>query len=267
MDLETESLSTLLASVRAATALPFKSPFGNLAPDSFVAVSGPSGSGKSRLCRDLIASCLLNGKAAVLFDTDATFDVANFSEELADKHSRHLDLLRNLHIFSPILSTAQLAVSIRALPRYQTKKIRLEIGLVVVDSASSFYWPDRFANAPADSSLHNVFAALGQIRAAVIVTNWGLAFAETSGDDHPSYKQHLPVFPVLPEVGASHHAPSDPSMLPHLTHHVLLYASPTPASQENTTLTPIPSSHEVIGVVRKAGSQVATFVVEHPKQR
>ncbi|KAJ7070924.1 hypothetical protein C8F01DRAFT_1108345 [Mycena amicta] len=264
---QSESLSTLLSAVRGSSdSSPFQtSQFGPIAPGSVLGIHGPSASGKTRLVLDMLLSCvLLRGKAAVLFDLDSTFDPLQF-QLLAAKRStgssQLQDALRNLHIFRP-KSTAQLAVSIAALGRYQRKKVEGDIALVVVDSMSAFHWPDRYT---ANSSLDHVFTALNAFRLShrpiTVLTNWDLTLADTSpyldasGLPPASYKQHLSNFPILSES-----ATSDPASLMHLTHDIVLHSPPVAAFHEAASSL---SESEVTGYIRKSGSsQVTTFPVE-----
>ncbi|KAH9922992.1 hypothetical protein B0H21DRAFT_765663 [Amylocystis lapponica] len=140
-------------------------------------IQGPAASGKSHLLFYLIMTCIMPSsagsialggwdKAAILFDTDGTFDVRRFHMLLASRLSRLLpqDLLAaepetavtpealathclaNLHIFRPT-SSLQLAVTLLHLPAYHATNLDLqstEIGLLAIDSISAFYWQDRF---------------------------------------------------------------------------------------------------------------------------
>nr|GAT48377.1 predicted protein [Mycena chlorophos] len=224
-----------------------------------LAISGPSGSFKTRLIMDLLVSCVspiaLGGwgnKAAVVFDMQSTFDIASLKQMLSAKvdDSTLVDAaLRQIHVFRP-QSTAQLAASIVALPRYQRKKVKGDIALVVVDSMSSFYWTDRYSGSSA--ALEHVLLALRAFRAShrplIALTNWALTLVDADPSAVPVYKQHLPVFPTLSE------SPSDTGSL---THDIVLQPQPVAEPNEDTV-----SANEVTGYIRKSGSnQVVTFPV------
>lgn len=106
----------------------------------------------------------------------------------------------------------QLAASLANLPSYHASSLSAsEIGLVAVDSMSTFYWPDRFGvellrscmkqYEPSRSiyPLHNIAAVLERFRvshnALIILTNWGLNLESTATSTSPFYKQHLYPFP------------------------------------------------------------------------
>lgn len=199
-----------------------------------------------------------NGLAAVIYDTDASFDVARLHQLLLARLSLFLPLniemarrlteesLHRLHIFRPT-SLLQLATSLLHLPSYHKVSIpEHEIGLLAVDSMSSFYWTDRFIaeqmrnvpqREPEPSSvnpLQHVLTALGRLRLShapfIILTNWGLNLASQSGGPVTFYKQHLHSFPVYSENLDTNALPSSmtgdlpptPMPLP-LAHHVTLF--------------------------------------------
>jgi len=200
-----------------------------------------------------------NGLAAVVYDTDSSFDVARLHQLLLTRFSliiphniemaRRLaeESLRRLHIFRPA-SLLQLATSLLYLPHYHKVHIpEHEIGLVAVDSISAFYWPNLFiaeqmrnvpqsaqgASGPASAhALQHVLTALGRIRLSnaplIILTNWGLNPAWQSSGQVTFYKQHLHPFPHCPENDANtlsssvlSDLPPTPDLLP-LTHHITL---------------------------------------------
>ena len=198
--------------------------------------------------------------------------------------------LRKLHIFRPT-SSIQLAVTLLHLPAYHISQLLdAEIGLLAIDSISSFYWPDRFTveqmrSAPpftADqptpafvSPLQHVLTALQKFRLShgpvIIVTNWGL----TPLPNSLFYRQHLHPFPVL--LANPHHSETaatlevtrnayssaieNPHTLPPLTHHITLPVIPFPQTQ-SVDLPKEAKEHpreppkmgEVVGIVRTAGS-------------
>ncbi|KAI0375334.1 hypothetical protein BV20DRAFT_1040743 [Pilatotrama ljubarskyi] len=213
-----------------------------------IEVQGPAASGKTHFVYHMLVTCLLPasysdvelggwGKAAVLFDLDAKFSIRRLHELLVARLRRFLgeddptesevasleDLatqyLRNLHVFRPT-SSAQLAVTLLHLPNYHVTEPRLqdmEIGLLAIDSMSSFYWRDRYTleqlRDAADSSsrstlppnpLLHVLKALAKFRIShrpvILMTNWGLnpltKSSPTGEPGSPFYRQHLHPFPA-----------------------------------------------------------------------
>jgi DNA-repair protein XRCC2 len=207
-----------------------------------------------------------NGLAAIVYDTDASFDVARLHQLLLTRLSLVLpynmemtrrlaeESLRRLHIFRPT-STLQLATSLLHLPSYhRTHMPDHEIGLVAVDSVSAFYWPARFIEeqmrnipqvaqgGPDPSSvnpLQHVLTALGRLRLShapsIILTNWGLNLASGSSGPVTFYKQHLHPFPMYSEDYDANTLSSSmlgdlsptPAPLP-LTHHITLSRTSIP---------------------------------------
>jgi DNA-repair protein XRCC2 len=233
-------------------------------------IQGPPSSGKTHLLYHLLITCILPssylsaniggwGKAAVVFDTDATFDVLRvnqlilsrlqhlFSSDPSTTPDSAKELARisleRLHIFRST-SSIQLAVTITHLPAYHSTHMPdTEIGLLAIDSISAFYWPDRFAveqlrSAPSTAepgkqaqnianALQHVLTALQKFRCTyspvIALTNWGLTpLAKPSSASTPVtfYRQHLHPFP-------SPFAPPEPwtsmptNPLP-LTHHITI---------------------------------------------
>ena len=180
-----------------------------------VEIQGPAACGKSHMLYHIVITCILPakhlsidlggwGKAAVLFDTDGSFNMSRFhrllvsriSMLLRTRHSRDsrsesepsdseiedlaLPCLANLCIFRPT-SSHQLAatiLSLQQLHQVDTHLRTLDIGLLAVDSMSAFYWKDRFqveqirntwtgGNKPSSASLtplRHVLMALEKIR-------------------------------------------------------------------------------------------------------
>ncbi|KAI0830644.1 hypothetical protein BC628DRAFT_888514 [Trametes gibbosa] len=212
-----------------------------------IEVQGPAASGKTHFAYHMLLTCLLPevhsdtelggwGKAAVLVDTDGNFSVRRLHELLVSRLQRFLgeddpkdvmtppleDLatryLQNLHVFRPT-SSAQLAITLLHLPKYHATEPRLqdmEIGLLVIDSMSAFYWRDRYTleqlRDTADNSrtplppnpLFHVLKALAKFRIShrpvILMTNWGLnplTKPSANGDPgSPFYRQHLHPFPA-----------------------------------------------------------------------
>ncbi|KAJ7169989.1 hypothetical protein C8R46DRAFT_220228 [Mycena filopes] len=297
--IQKESLFSLLTTVRTAVPPP-STPIPALGPlhwGDVLEIQGPSASGKTRLLYSLVATCIIPsfhqsislggwGKAAVVFDTDGSFDVRNFRELLLSRVASRSNVssddalllagiaLRKLHLFRPA-STAQLATSIRNLPAYQTAQMPdANIALVAIDSLSAFYWQDRFTTEQLrplalpniSTPLEHVFSALQTFRIShnpvTVLTNWALTLANSSAgpSNAPVYKQHLPRCPALPDsaVASSHSSASD--RLLSLTHHITLHLPLIPPDVRN----PNPTERgEVTGYMRRPGSsQVAQFVLD-----
>jgi DNA-repair protein XRCC2 len=173
-------------------------------------------------------------KAAVIFDTDGTFNIGRLHELLLSRLTRlspdgfaqdavnasvediARTAMRRVHIFRPT-SSVQLASSLINLAAYHMAHLPDdEIGFIAVDSISSFYWPDRFTleqlnsmgntwrgMSSAASPLHHVLTSLQKIRLShgpvIALTNWGLnpLTKPTQNSAPPAfYKQHLFPFPV-----------------------------------------------------------------------
>ncbi|KAK7064134.1 hypothetical protein R3P38DRAFT_2822645 [Favolaschia claudopus] len=253
-------------------------------------LQGPSGSGKSQILYILLAVCIapssLGGwqKAAVLFDTEGTFESRNFHRVLLSRLVRaaarlhtwsdeaQLQLLADtalhkLHVFRPV-STAQLAASVHNLPAYQKAHMPdADIGLVAIDSMSTFYWSDRFSaeqlrplNLANTTPLQHVIAALQNFRLShnpiTVLTNWALTVDNSNGTTAPPlYKQHLPSFPSLTSTATP---------FP-LTHHITLDLTSVPPLHNDPSLT-LPTADntsKVTGYIRRPGnSQPAKLMVD-----
>ncbi|KAJ7487714.1 hypothetical protein B0H11DRAFT_1107765 [Mycena galericulata] len=298
LDIHSEPLSSLLTRVR--TVLPPPTipipDFPSLNWGDVLEIQGPSASGKSLLLYTLLATCIMPssvlggwGKAAVLFDTDGSFDARLFHSLLLGAFSRSnvspdeaqllaTTCLHKLHVFCPA-SSAQLAASIVNLPAYHAARIPTgDIALVALDSLSAFYWADRFTaeqlrSLPLPNSstpLHHVLTALQAFRLShnpvTVLTNWGLTPAENpSGPGPILYKQHLPCSPSFPPAqppGSHNNIPSD-IQLP-LTHHITLNVTPFPPFHRNSSFPNEAGVRcEVTAYVRMPGSsQVARFLVD-----
>jgi DNA-repair protein XRCC2 len=188
-----------------------------------IEIQGPS-VGKSHLLMYFIMTCILPvahlgislsgwDKSAILIDLDHTFDVRRFSHLLRNRIKVHIPngdenldlfvdlLLRKLHIFRPE-SSVQFAVTATNIPNYHSSNMpKDEIGLVAVDSLSSFYWQDRFlGEQPRDdkqSGIEKALNSLEQIRqshgSVIAYTNWGLSSALNNPQNNtPFYLQHVP---------------------------------------------------------------------------
>ncbi|KAJ3719779.1 hypothetical protein FB446DRAFT_715314 [Lentinula raphanica] len=278
-----------------------------------VEIQGPSASGKSHLLYLLVIICIipttyasisLGGwdKAAILFDTDASFDPTRFRRlltshlgtALSDKDSDVGEQLvkrslQNLHIFCPA-STTQLAATLLSLPSYHhTHLPDSEIGILAIDSMSAFYWSDRFAaeqlhttnpSTPKESAnpFRHVVTALQRFHRShkplVIFTNWGLTPAQSSPatdvQEVLTYRQHLNPPPALfpiPEAPAVH---SSSGALP-LTLHIVLSVPPLQqivvgSSAEDAwaqQLAGTRTNSAILGVVRSSNSsQTSKFTLD-----
>ncbi|KAG1757456.1 hypothetical protein EDB19DRAFT_1900978 [Suillus lakei] len=276
-----ESLQNLLSSIRVHTPpsghhisaegyapAPLLS---SISRGDVIEIQGPASSGKTHLLYHFVLLCIApsrqmsidfggNGMAAVVYDTDASFDVARLHQLLLIRLSLVLphnmemarrlaeESLQRLHVFRPT-SLLQLATSLLHLPLYHKFSIpEHEIGLLAVDSVSAFYWTDRFIaeqmrnkphiaqkqpNPSSVNPLQHVLMALGRLRLShapfIILTNWGLNLASRSSGPVTFYKQHLHSFPVYsenydasaPPSSMTDDLPPTPMPLP-LTHHITL---------------------------------------------
>ncbi|KAI0348432.1 hypothetical protein BDW22DRAFT_1424605 [Trametopsis cervina] len=239
-----------------------------------IEIQGSPASGKTHLLYRILMNCLLPphsgrtriggwGKSAVVFDTDGTFQVTRL-KALLYAHLNSGDTvgegsglagldaldptvdelisscLSRLYLFRPT-STVQLAATILNLPNFHATDVRLEdqeIGLLAVDSMSSFYWQDRFmaeqlrsgpSSYTGKNPLQNVITALEQFRLShhpvVFLTNWGLQPLSKPTSDpgkhiSPFFRQHLHMFPRTfspsvndPSLPSDHHDNLQPSRL------------------------------------------------------
>lgn len=186
------------------------------------------------------------GQAAIVLDTDVAFDIRRLQGLLEAYVGRRLQLadyasptrtrnivdqaLSRLHIFQPNSST-QLAATILHLSRFHAETASLadhELGLLVVDSLSAFYWEDRFTTEQlrggqsheARTPFRHVLSAIDTFRThnicPVLVTNWGLN-PNASTTSSPFFKQHLyPFHPdfVTPSTGGPVADELPPSAIP-----------------------------------------------------
>jgi DNA-repair protein XRCC2 len=288
-----------------------------------IEIQGPASSGKTHLLYHLIITCItplahppitLGGwdQAAIIFDTDGTFNVHRLRQLLISRLSRlasrsgdtlleapqieeiAMRALGKLHIFHPN-SSIQLAATLLHLPAFHASKLRdSDIGLLAIDSISSFHWPDRFtveqirasphlttgSHANFVSPLQHVLIALQKFRLShgpvIVFTNWGL---NTLPNDS-LYRQHLQPFPVLdnlhdngiaaPEV-IMNNCPStsgSTQVIP-LTHHITLPFVPftqiqfPEEAETQEKLKEVVETNEVVGVIRTAGSsRVGRFMFQ-----
>lgn len=220
------------------------SPHSPLKRGDVIEIQGPPASGKTHVVYHLVATCVLPAshrsvklhgwdKAAIVFDTDGSFDVCRLKQII----SHRLEKLIGFEEIPPVIeqcfsrialirvpSTLQLAVSIANSPSYLARLFPdLELGILVVDCLSTFYWPDRFAaEAPVDDPTHadhpvlnnrfrNVVIALQTIRSSlcpvIVLTNWGLTPSGKATGSPTLYRQHLNPWPdpfTAPKEGVAH---------------------------------------------------------------
>ncbi|KAK1236122.1 hypothetical protein PQX77_000627 [Marasmius sp. AFHP31] len=267
MNLDTihhESLQQLLNQVRPRSKLTLIPDF-PLFPGNVVEIQGASGCGKTHLIYAAIMNCILPAiaggwfKAAVLFDSDNSFDLNRFKSLLVSRlgHLSHTNptsevtqtladrSLELLHIFRPT-SSNQLASSILHLPSYHSAHLsHHEIGAIAIDSLSAFYWPDRFTveqlrshsgdntEKDAPNPLRRILIALERLRVLynplILCSNWGLTFAQLYAPCSPSevryYKQHLHPSPSPFTNEGETLAHNDKGTLS-VTHHITLNVVP-----------------------------------------
>ena len=258
-----------------------------------IEIQGPS-VGKSHLLMHFIMTCVLPvshlgtqlhgwNKSAVLIDLDHTFDIHRFRHLLINRIKVHIPaddensdlfvnlLLKKLHIFRPE-SLIQFAVTAANILDYHSANMpRDEIGLVAVDSLSSFYWQDRFLGEQRrdgrPSGVEKALDSLEQIRQShgcvIAYTNWGLPSARhVSQNNTPFYPQHVPQLhsPFGEEPQVSH------PILP-VTHHMTLRTVAMPKIPPDTPVTRLIGDRRVCDqvvevLVRTVGfnNQVGSFV-------
>ncbi|KIY72860.1 hypothetical protein CYLTODRAFT_440376 [Cylindrobasidium torrendii FP15055 ss-10] len=207
---------------------------GQFLPDQIVQLQGPSGTGKSSFLYLLIIICVLPdsfeahriggwNQAALLFDTDLSFDAARF-KRMMECHIARLGLpshvsaavlehgLSQLCVFRPA-STAQLAATLIHLPTYIVTRLpNTALGMIAIDSLSAFHCQDRFTMEqrhtgkdtvhPTAYPIYNVLVALKHLKSTfhplIVVTNWALESMQTTTANTPVlYRQHLYPLPTL----------------------------------------------------------------------
>jgi DNA-repair protein XRCC2 len=204
-------------------------------------IQGPSSSGKSLLLSYLLAHCICPsdpalvhkgwGMSAVILDTEGTFDLSTVrrllfwrlnqtSESDSDDSCQLRSLvetaLQNLHIFCPN-SSAQILFTLIDLFDYIAHSSPEKcVGLIVIDSISSFYWPDKLTDEltrvgaqPGTTNLHRIISQIHHLRNVynplLVLTNWTLAFSASNVPvPLPLYRQHLSPFPTInPEMDSN----------------------------------------------------------------
>lgn len=258
-----------------------------------IEIQGPS-VGKSHLLMCFIMTCVLPvshlgtqlhgwDKSAILIDLDHTFDILRFKHLLINRIKAHMPtsdedldllvniLLRKLHVFRPE-SSVQFAVTAANIPNYHSSSMpKEEIGLVAIDSISSFYWQDRFLGEQPrqgrPAGIEKALSSLEQIRQSrgcvIAYTNWGLPSARNAPQNNtPFYPQHVPQLhsPFGEEPQVSH------PILP-VTHHMTLRTVAVPKISTDTPLTRLMGDRRVYdqvveALVRTVGfnDQVGSFM-------
>jgi len=210
-------------------------------------------------------------KSTILIDLDHTFDVHRFRHLLMNRIRMHIPsgdenldvfvdlLLRKLHVFRPE-SSLQFAVTVANIPNYHSSNMsRDEIGLVAIDSLSSFYWQDRFlGEQPRDGRSPGVERALNsleQVRqshgSVIAYTNWGLPSARSNTQFYP---QHVPQLhsPFGEEPQVSH------PILP-ITHHMTLRTVATPKISPDTPVTRLMGDRRVYDQAVEVSTRTVGF--------
>jgi len=250
--------------------------------------------GKSHLLMRFIMTCVLPvshlgiqlrgwDKSAILIDLDNTFDVHRFRYLLLNRIKAHIPtsdenldlfvniLLRKLHVFRPE-SSVQFAVVAANIPNYHSSNVpKDEIGLVAIDSLSSFYWQDRFLGEQPrqgrPAGIEKALSSLEQIRQShgcvIAYTNWGLPSARNALQNNtPFYPQHVPQLhsPFGEEPQVSH------PILP-VTHHITMRTVAVPKVSTDTPVARLMGDRRVYdqvveALVRTVGfnDQVGSFM-------
>lgn len=181
-------------------------------------------------------------RVAYVLDMDQAFDIRRFKQLLSNRLTRLIPAhavplvatkcFDRLHIFRPT-SSIQLAATIARLPKYHATHFpELDLGLIALDSVSTFYWRDRLTVEQLRSGpplhdprlnlnpLHHILSKLQAIRlshgAITVVTNWGLVAQNKPLTGF--FNQHLNPYPS-PFAGSMKNFESFP-----LTHHITLSA-------------------------------------------
>ncbi|KAL5495189.1 hypothetical protein ACEPAI_652 [Sanghuangporus weigelae] len=252
------------------------SPSSSLNRGDVLEIQGPAASGKTHLVYRLTMQCILPEKvfhskehipseveiggwekSAIVMDTDGRWSahrlklllIRRLEKVLPSGHSELQQLiqdtvaqsLQRLHVFR-IRSSASLAATLFHLPLYHSQRmIDEEIGLLSIDSISSFYWIDRYyleqqrqgSSDRKDSAnpLGRILMALQEFRLShgpvIVLTNWGLTPVSKPSDANdegvtptPFYRQHLHPFPAPFEI-PSRILPNA-HLMPPITHHITL---------------------------------------------
>ena len=303
-----------LDSLFLRTAPPHAPPNSSLNRGDVVEVQGPASSGKTWLIDQMVMSCVLPyelleepsslmsptiggwNKSAIVFDTQGRWNVNRLAKMLRSRLRKGGlspetadvivgDSLRRVHIFRP-KSSSSLAATIFRLPHYHaTQMPNEEIGLLAIDSISTFYWEDKYESEQqrayglgfhdSINNLSKVLFALQEFRLShgpvIAFTNWALVPNNPNvqksihdGEQQstgPAYKQHLLPFPAPFEDPPRQ--PANANLMPPVTHQITL----SPASRQPGSALPLESQgvrerrRTVGGVLRAGGAVESTFKV------
>ncbi|KAL5534168.1 hypothetical protein ACEPAG_630 [Sanghuangporus baumii] len=261
-----------------STATKRTSPSSSLNRGDVLEIQGPAASGKTHLVYRLTMQCILPEKvflskehipseveiggwekSAIIMDTDGRWSAHRLKLLLIRRLEKALpsglpelrqliqdtvtQSLRRLHVFR-IRSSASLAATLFQLPLYHSQRMSdEEIGLLSIDSISSFYWIDRHyleqqrqgssASNRKDSAnpLGRILMALQEFRLShgpvIVLTNWGLTSVSKPSDANdedvtpsPFYRQHLHPFPA--PLGIPSRILPNAHLMPPITHHITL---------------------------------------------
>lgn len=208
------------------------------------------------------------GRAGIVFDTDGSFDIRRFKHILSRRLQKTVpgdqlpgvieESLRRLAVLK-VASTLQLAVSILNVSGYIARLFPShELGMVVVDSVSTFYWSDRFAaerpasaassnpSPPSNNRFRHVVTALHKVQSSlspvIVLSNWGLTPTNKSAAS-TYYRQHLSPFPdPFRQEGTNLALPAEQSTLP-ISYHI-------------TTSQPPSGRQRFVGHLRRPGREI-----------
>jgi DNA-repair protein XRCC2 len=242
-----------------------------LHPGDVLEIQGPAATGKTALLYHLVVDYIIppsmrhssheqieaavRHKGVIVFDTDNCFDLAHLRHVLSSRLAKMLShlasdsieitslcqiCLEGVHLFFPTTSL-QMAIALNHLLKYHAQSMPdRKIGLVAIDSISSFFWPDRFAaeqtravsknktSLSPGTSLFHIFNQLERIRTSlrsiIVYTNWGLNPVLQSNNT-VEFKQHLPYHPSLIHTtsvnqGVREDRHPDTTITLPLTHHI-----------------------------------------------
>jgi hypothetical protein len=200
-----------------------------------------------------------------VFDTDGTFDIHRLQTLLRKRLPHNFTsgesateqiitiALRNVHVFRP-KSSPQLAAGLANLSSYHSRCLPTsEIALLAIDSARSFYWPDRFAaeraqlmnlatppptasNNPLQTTLTALWSFRRSHRPVIVILNSGPSSMSAAGNVpvFQRYKPFLPSFATLVErTNLFPDAGHDSSLFVSHTHQITLELVRTVPSSHN----------------------------------
>lgn len=217
------------------------------------------------------------GMAAILLDSDHKFNAQRFDRLLRSRIRRLLPsnspsveaiitkALDLLHVFQPT-SSHQLAATIQHLPMYLATNLpETDLGLIAVDSISSFYWSDRYILEQArpgnpsnglprqPNPFNRVLAALQSLARShgplILLSSWDLRPSSRSENRR---RLDAPVPVLRPDTEKS-----DQHLLP-ISHHISL-SIPALVDDVETMDKPLDSRTScMLGTVHTLGSSQAT---------